>query len=133
MVQSTVFFFKRRSRLFSLPRLASAGLLPSSCTQMDFASPAFSALQEDEVDEDEVDFSVCLASPSQASCLRPAKNVLEATSRLLAPLGFPVPHRLEVVYAPVAASNWYPTLTCGSAKLDSSQQPHPQQQSQPAG
>ncbi|VDL88707.1 unnamed protein product [Schistocephalus solidus] len=27
--------------------------------------------------------------------------------------------------APVAASNWYPTLTCGSSKLVSSQRPHP--------
>ncbi|VDL95743.1 unnamed protein product [Schistocephalus solidus] len=39
----------------------------------------------------------------------------------------------EVVNAPVAASNWYPTLTCGSSKLGSSQRPHPGQPSRPAG
>ncbi|VDL93730.1 unnamed protein product [Schistocephalus solidus] len=32
-----------------------------------------------------------------------------------------------VVNAPVAASNWYPTLTCGSSKLGSFQRPHPGQ------
>uniref|UniRef100_A0A183S7A2 Endo/exonuclease/phosphatase domain-containing protein n=1 Tax=Schistocephalus solidus TaxID=70667 RepID=A0A183S7A2_SCHSO len=30
-----------------------------------------------------------------------------------------------VVNAPVAASNWYPTVTCDSSKLGSSQRPHP--------
>ncbi|VDL85246.1 unnamed protein product [Schistocephalus solidus] len=39
----------------------------------------------------------------------------------------------HVVNAPVAASNWYPTLTCGSSKLGSSQRPHPGQPSRPAG
>ncbi|VDL81053.1 unnamed protein product [Schistocephalus solidus] len=35
-------------------------------------------------------------------------------------------------YPYVAASYWYPTLTCGSSKLGSSQRPHPGQPSRPA-
>ncbi|VDM03567.1 unnamed protein product [Schistocephalus solidus] len=38
-----------------------------------------------------------------------------------------------VVNAPVAAFNWYPTLTCGSSKLGFSQRPHPGQPSRPVG
>ncbi|VDM06338.1 unnamed protein product [Schistocephalus solidus] len=34
----------------------------------------------------------------------------------------------QVVNAPVAASNWFLTLTGGSSKLGSSQRPHPGQQ-----
>ncbi|VDL92978.1 unnamed protein product [Schistocephalus solidus] len=36
---------------------------------------------------------------------------------------------VHVVNAPLAASNWYSTLTCGSSKLGSSQRPHPGQPS----
>ncbi|VDL96777.1 unnamed protein product [Schistocephalus solidus] len=39
----------------------------------------------------------------------------------------------EVLNAPVAASNWYLTLTCGSSTLGSSQRPHPGQPSRLAG
>ncbi|VDL91973.1 unnamed protein product [Schistocephalus solidus] len=38
----------------------------------------------------------------------------------------------KVVNAPVAASNWYATLTCGSSKLGSSKRPQPGQPSRPA-
>ncbi|VDL94021.1 unnamed protein product [Schistocephalus solidus] len=38
---------------------------------------------------------------------------------------------LPVVNDPVATSKWYPTLTCGSSKLGSSQRPHPGQPSRP--
>ncbi|VDM02444.1 unnamed protein product [Schistocephalus solidus] len=40
---------------------------------------------------------------------------------------------VQVVNAPVAASNLYSTLTCGSSKLGSSQWPHTWQPSRPAG
>ncbi|VDL94091.1 unnamed protein product [Schistocephalus solidus] len=38
-----------------------------------------------------------------------------------------------VLTAPMTASAWFPTLTCGCSKLGSSQQPHPGQPSRPVG
>ncbi|VDL89306.1 unnamed protein product [Schistocephalus solidus] len=43
-----------------------------------------------------------------------------------------VPWLYELVNSPVAAYNWYPTLTCGSSKLGSTQRQHFGQPSRPA-